>query len=1041
MDKNKSIWNFFVENYRLTFIVIASLVVLGGVSILGMTKESAPDIDIPIAVVSTVYPGASAIDVETLVTNTIEKKLINLDEVEKVSSNSKRGISSIIVQFNADSNSLEKISDLKDKVDEAKSDLPKEAFDPIVKKIRLDDVPVLVFSISGDYDIRELKAQADSLKDEIERINGVSEVVVSGGSDREIQVNIDKAALDNFNLSILQVTQAIEQADSDIPIGQIETAGSNYSLRLAGKITSVEEVANIPISSNSDFPVLVSDVAEVVDGYAANNFKSRLSIEGSSPQTAVSLQVYKVSGADTVKTISGIKDSLADNSQEYEEKKISLQILKDDGNSIKADLNNLMANGLGTIVIVLFILFLFLGRKEAILASLVVPFSYLISLLVLSIMGYTLNILTLFSLILALGILVDSSIVIVESIHREIKRGLGVKEAIFSTISKYKAPLTAGVLTTVFTFMPMIFLGGIVGKFIISIPMTVTIVLLSSLFVSLAIITTLSSFFLKKEEREDDGEVKKEKKGFFKKGMDSLQIWYAGVLEKFIDSKKKQNRFSVLIILLLLASWSLPIFGVLKVNMFPDSNEDTIYVDLKNPIGTSIDDTDLGIQVIEDLLINDSRINSFATSVGGAANTGSALSSGGGDTHLAGIVINLDKERKEKSDDIIGDYQEKFKDIFDSKTELKIYQSKYGPIMGAPIDIQISGDSLDKLEDISIQIKDIIKNTPGTINTETSVQETSGEFVIYLDRVKASIYGVNTQQVAGVLRNAIHGVDVVSINLEDQDDVDILVKYKLNANSDSPESNNKIDISDIESLTIATAKGQIPLSSFASIKIENSHFDISHLDGDRVVNVRSNILKGYTASSIFKEVNKEIKSDVDLPEGYALSTGGEMEMIADSFSDLIMLLFVGMFLIVGLLVWQFNSYKQTIFTMMSIVFSTIGVFFGLVLVGQNLSFPGLIGIVALAGIVVNNAIILIDQINKNIKSEMPLKEAILDASRSRLQPILLTTITTVAGILPLAISNPVWGPLGYSIVFGLAFSTIITLLAIPLLYFRFDKKK
>ena len=312
MDKNKSIWNFFVENYRLTFIVIASLVVLGGVSILGMTKESAPDIDIPIAVVSTVYPGASAIDVETLVTNTIEKKLINLDEVEKVSSNSKRGISSIIVQFNADSNSLEKISDLKDKVDEAKSDLPKEAFDPIVKKIRLDDVPVLVFSISGDYDIRELKAQADSLKDEIERINGVSEVVVSGGSDREIQVNIDKAALDNFNLSILQVTQAIEQADSDIPIGQIETAGSNYSLRLAGKITSVEEVANIPISSNSDFPVLVSDVAEVVDGYAANNFKSRLSIEGSSPQTAVSLQVYKVSGADTVKTISGIKDSLAD---------------------------------------------------------------------------------------------------------------------------------------------------------------------------------------------------------------------------------------------------------------------------------------------------------------------------------------------------------------------------------------------------------------------------------------------------------------------------------------------------------------------------------------------------------------------------------------------------------------------------------------------------------------------------------------------------------------------------------------------------------
>lgn len=223
---------------------------------------------------------------------------------------------------------------------------------------------------------------------------------------------------------------------------------------------------------------------------------------------------------------------------------------------------------------------------------------------------------------------------------------------------------------------------------------------------------------------------------------------------------------------------------------------------------------------------------------------GSALSAGSGDAHLAGIVINLDKERKEKSDAIIGEYQDKFKDIFDSKTELKIYQSKYGPIMGAPIDIQISGDSLDKLEDISLQIKEIVKNTPGTINTETSIQETSGEFVIYLDRVKANIYGVSTQQVAGVLRNAIHGVDVVSVNLEDQDDVDILVKYKLNASSDGPESNNKIDISDIENLTITSVKGQIPLSSFAKIKIENSHFDITHLNGDRVVNVKSNALKG-----------------------------------------------------------------------------------------------------------------------------------------------------------------------------------------------------
>lgn len=1038
MEKNKSIWNFFVNNYRLTFVIIFSLVILGSISTLGMVKESSPDIDIPVAVVSTIYPGASALDVETLITNTLEKKLINLKDIEKISSNSRGGVSSIVIQFNADSNSLEKINDLKDKIDEVKNDLPKEAFDPIIKKVRLDDVPILTLSISGDYDIRKLKSHADSLKEEIEKIAGVSEVVLNGGSNREVQVNVNKASLNNFSLSILQVTQAIKQADSDIPIGLIETAGSNYNLRLSGKISSVEEISNIPVTSIGDFPVLVSDVAEVVDGYSANNFKSRLSIDGSLPENAISLQVYKISGSDTVKTISKIKDKLVDNQKEYILEDISLQIIKDDADSISSDLNNLMSNGIGTALVVLLILILFLGAKEAILASLIIPFSYLSTLLFLSLMGYTLNILTLFSLILALGILVDSSIVIIEAIHKEIGSGVKAKEAVFSTIYKYKAPLTAGVLTTVFTFMPMIFLGGIAGRFIESIPVTVIAVLLSSLFVSLAIITTLAFLVFKKNDNQDKKD--KNKKNLFQKMMDNLQTWYVSVLDKYLESKKKQRNFLILIIILLITSWSLPLFGILKVNMFPDADENTLYIDLKGPIGTSIKVTDSDIKKIEDLLISDSRIESFSTNIGSAANPGSAFSANSEDTHLAGIVLNLKEKRKENSKEIINEYQNKLKNTFDSKNEIKIYQSQHGPLSGGdPVEIKVFGKSLEILEDLSDQIKLILNNTVGTINVETSVQKNNGEFVIYLDRIKAKIYGVSTQEVASVLRNAIHGVNVISVNLADKDDVDILVKYKLNPNSLNPESNNKINISDVENLTISTVKGEIPLSSFAQIKIENNHFDIDHLDGNRLVKIKSNIFKGYTASQIFKEANKKIKTNVHLPEGYEISMGGEMEDINKYFGELIKLLFVGVFLIMGLLVWQFNSFRQTIFVITSIVLSSIGVFFGLVLVNQNLSFPGLIGVVALAGIVVNNSIILIDQMNKNTKKGLNKKEAVLDASKSRLQPILLTTITTIAGILPLAISNPVWGPLGYSVVFGLAFSTILTLLATPLLYFKFNR--
>ena len=495
--KKKVVWEFFIEHKKFTVILILALLVMGIFSALSLPRESNPDIDIPVGVITTVFPGATSIDVEELITNIIEDKVINIGDIENITSTSKDSVSIIVVEFDASTDSDDKIDELKDKVDEIISDLPDDAEDPIVRKVRFSDESIYTFTMSGPYTVTELTEVALQLKTQLEGVGGVSKVELSGDQEVQIDVIVDRAQLEFFGLNITSVTSAISSANIDIPTGHIETDGIKYTVELVGRLHTVDDIKEIPIIRSNGQVVLVKDLADVGLHLQAVERMSRLSIDGSDFLPAITFNIFKQGEGNVIEIVTDAKEVIEAGASDYLLEDMDFVTIFDQAKIIEDDLSNLSSSAVITILIVFTFLFMFLGLREALLASVSIPISFLITFIVLSMMGATINFLTLFSLILALGILIDSSVVIVEGVHRNVSKGLSTKDAAIQTVRDYSIPLISGSLTTVFAFIPMLLMSGMMGQFVKHIPITVTTVLLSSIFTSLCLITTLSIYFIK----------------------------------------------------------------------------------------------------------------------------------------------------------------------------------------------------------------------------------------------------------------------------------------------------------------------------------------------------------------------------------------------------------------------------------------------------------------------------------------------------------------------------------------------------------------
>lgn len=1045
-----NVWSFFTLRSRFGIILILTILFLGTTAIIDIPKESAPEVDVPIAVVSTVLPGASPEDVEKLVTNILEEPLKNgLSEVRNITSSSSEGSSSITVEFEASADIDDSIQDVRDIVDAEKGDLPSEALEPRILQIDFASDPVVTATLSADIPEEILYQIGEDTADELENIRGVSSVAVGGIEDREVSVVIDQAALVQYGLTISDVTRAITGANIALPVGSIQIDEAEFPVRLAGDIRESQEVADIPILGVGGAPVYVRDVARVVDGRAEPTTLSRTSIDNQPSINSISFDVFKSSNAKITEVSANVQERLDELSEPGALLDgLQVYVMFDNGELLQDDLTTLTRSGLQTVALVTIVLMLAVGWREALIAAISIPLSFLTAFIGLEYSGNTLNFVSLFALILSIGIIVDSTIVIVEGINRRLRaleahhdtetesERVQIKSrAALDVVREFHIPLTAGTMTTVAVFAPLLIVSGVTGEFIKSIPFTIIFVLLASLLVALGFVPLFATKLLKRGSQAANK---------FSKARDEFiarfESKYREYLHQFLASKESQNTLLVSLIALFILSLSLPAIGAVNVIFFEDSNSDYVFVELELPTGTVLERTDFEVRKAEEVLYGVPEATSFVTTVGRTSAFGDPFAGASGNARFANIFITLDDERERTTAEVVDDIRARMAEI--KTSTIRVDQLSDGPPSLAPVTITLSGDDLTDLEVAALAVENTLAEIPGTTDITSSVKNNTNEFVLTVNRAEIAAQGADIRTIAATLRAALFGEDATEIK-QLGDDIDIVTRLTpSDVETTNVFTTNKTSIDALMQIEVATVNGTVPLATFVTAEVQPSRASIRHDDGERIATVSSRLTEGGNALVVSQEFEKRIATQI-LPESVSISVGGESEDIDQSFRDMFTALIIGLISMFAILVLQFNSFRYATYVLAIVPLSLIGVFAGLMITNSPLSFPSIMGFIALSGIVVNNSIILVDTINKERRrsgASKTIVEIVADASASRLRPVLLTALTTVIGVVPLLFAAAIWVPLAYALMFGLAFATIITLLLVPSIYARWPGK-
>jgi multidrug efflux pump len=1106
--------NLSLRNKTSVYLLVVILLVFGVYSFRTMPKELFPDIVIPTIYVQTIYPGNPPVDVENLITRPIENELDVLKGVKEIRSTSSQDISSIFVEFHTNVDIKKALQDVKDAVDKAKSDLPNDLQkDPTVMDIDLSQFPIIYVNLSGDFSINELKTYADNLKDEFETIQEISKVEIKGLNDREIQINVDPHKLESMMLTFYDIENAIGYENISMSGGQVLLGETRRSIRVIGEFKKVDEIKDIVIKHENGKIVKISDVADVVDAFAEPKDFARLNNE-----PVVSLQVVKKGGENLLAATDQIFAMLDKDKKDGSlPPSLKITITNDQSDLIRRQLNELENSMILGVILVVFVLYFFLGTRNSLIVGLAIPLSMFISFVIFSLMGFKLNMIVLFSLILALGRLVDDAIVAVENTYRFVERGYTKMEAARSAVGEIAGPIIASTATTLSAFVPLLFWKSIIGEFMRYLPLTLIITLGSSLFVAVVISPVLTSTFMKSG---DQFHMPKRKNSlliisgmilvaalFYLAGwntpgsllvlfafvgicnilfLNRLGRWFSTVFLTWLDNLYRKVLKYVLVkrhpYYFVAGSVALLFFTIFlmgvrapKVEFWPSVDPRYINILATLPVGTDIGYTNTFMKKLEgdvNQILDPYKpiVKSVLTTVGNGArgeNEGFAAS----ETPNRGLttVTFVDHELrggvhtteilKKLSDNLIGRYP---------GVLLSVEQPRSGPPTGKQINLEIAGKEFDKLLFLADTIENYINSAKidGIEGLKLDLDVGKPEMLVHIDRENARRFGLSTIQIAGAIRTALFGKDISDFKEgEDKYPIELRLKEEFRYNP-TILLDQKIAFRDP-----ATGRmNQVPISAVASITYSTTYDAVKRKDLKRVVTVYSNVIKGYNATDINNQL-KVMMAGFNMPAGYNYSFTGEQQEQAESMKFLSNALLIALALIMLILVTQFNSIVKPSIIMASVLFSTIGVFGGIATFKMDfiVIMTG-IGIIALAGIVVSNAIVLLDYmdlVKLRKKRELGLDDSaklprdieiacLIEGGKTRLRPVLLTAITTLLGLLPLAIGmnidfislfekfNPkiyfggdnvaFWGPMSWTIIFGLTLSTFLTLLIVPALY-------
>jgi multidrug efflux pump len=1018
------ITNWAIRNATTVFILIFISVLLGLNSYISVPKEAAPDVKIPMLIVTVPYIGVASQDIETLVTVPVEKKLKELSNVRSISSTSAEGASMTTIEFEPNVDLDQAFQKVRDKVDLAKPDLPKDAEEPMILEINISEFPIMFVNVSGEAGLVKLKQIADELEDEIEQVKGVLDVNVVGGLKREIKVQVDADRLDYYGLAYNDVITAIQSENVNIPGGSIQLGNVKYLVRIPGEFTSVPQIENIVIKTPQGKPVYLRDVARVVDGYKDRETYARLN-----GTESVSISVQKRVGENIIELSDAVK-KIVEKKQATVPAGIEVVVTSDQSTFVRNIVSDLENNIITGLLLVILVLFFAMGLSNATFVSLAIPLSMLMTFIAVEALGLTMNMIVLFSLVVSLGMVVDNAIVIVESIYRFMQEGMDRIEAAKKAAEELGIPMLTSTLTTLAAFFPLLFWPGTIGDFMKYLPMVLIITLTASLFIATVINPVFASRFMK--VRKGDFLEKGELRNPFMRAY--KQVLLIAVRHKYLT-------IGISVGLLVL---SFVVYGKLGKGaiFFSQSDPSNAFVSVKCPEGTRVEITNGLVEQIETIVNKHKKNIDFVI-----ANVGSASQSegpsGGGEgsySHLGRVSIDfIDLQKRTRSaKSILDEIRDELKTL--TGAEFEVGEQQDGPPTGAPVSINIAGAEFEILDQLRQEVRTALQKIPGAVDVRDNFSTGKPEVQVTVDRTKASLVKLNTSNIAGTVRTAVNGTDASNFRELDEE-YDIIVRLQ---------ENQRQAIEDIGRLKIANKDGdQIPISMVASIDTTGGIGAIRRKDSKRTVTIEANV-QGRVSGDVIAEVEKVLKKKT-LPPGYEISFGGEQEDRQETGAFLGKAFMMVLLMIFLIMVMQFNSVLLPLIIMSTIVLSVSGVLYGLVMTQSPFSIvlTGL-AVVSLAGVVVNNGIILIDYIQLLRKEGLSAHEAVITAGMTRLRPVLLTAGTTVLGLMPTALgvgidfrtlslsiggeSSQLWFPMAIGIISGLTFSTALTLVVVPAMY-------
>jgi multidrug efflux pump len=1115
VDKEFGLSSLSLKNRTSVGFIAFLITVMGIMTYIDLPKDSYPEIEQPVVYIGTGYPGNSPVDMENLVTRPIEKEINTISEVDNIKSTSVQDYSTIIVEFDPKTDVEDALTKVKDAVDRAKPELPTDLpADPNVFELNFSEFPIFNINLSGNFELEELKRYAEYLEDEIEKVSEISKVEIRGIDELEVKVKVDPYELEARMLSFTDLENAIKAENVTLSGGNILDDGIRRNIRVVGEFSDPRELEDIVVKHEKGNIVYLKDVAKVEFDYKERQSYARLHKE-----QVVMVDVIKRSGENLIIATEKVNAILDQAKADVFPEGLTVKITNDQSSFTKEMVSSMENNIISGVLVVVGVLMLFLGIRNAYFVGIAIPLSMFLSFLILGFMGYTINMMVLFGLIMALGMLVDNGIVVVENVYRLYEEGYDLISATRLGVGEIAWPIIASTATTLAAFLPLAMWPGIMGEFMKYLPITLIVVLSSSLFVGLVITPVLASIFMKHESESKSNK----RRTFIIVGalmisgvlfigvkvfwLGNLLIVFAAltllniyvftpISHRFQTSilPRLENRYSKILayalkgsnpafffigtILMLFLSVGLLVVIPPKVIYFPVNEPKYVNVFVEYPTGTDIEVTNKLTEQLEDLIITSIKpyeaiVESVIGNVGqGTGDPNDPSNIGMSDTpNKARITVNFVdfKYRNGQSTNAIMDELRATIGQYPGVT-VTVDKNADGPPTGKPVNIEISGEDFPTLVRISEDMKKQINESgiQGIEKLKSDLETGKPELVIDIDREKARRFGLSSYSVANEIRTSLYGKEVSKFK-QGEDDYEIQIRLDDKYRYDIDAILNK-------SITFrdqSTGKiSQVPISSIATADLSSSYGSVKRKDLKRVITISSNVLGGFNATEINNQI-KELLAEYRMPPGYSFKFGGEQEKQMEEMSFLSGALALAVFIIFLIIVAQFNKITAPLIIMSSVLFSTIGVFLGLVIFRMDfVVIMTMVGLISLAGVVVNNAIVLIDFIElkkKRLKEEMGVEKlpmdvvlnAIAEAGKTRLRPVLLTAITTILGLMPLAIGINIdfikflstynadfyiggdsvmfWSPLSWTIIHGLTFATFLTLVVVPVMYLLVEK--